>query len=66
MFTSFAEGAKSVVNIRKLDSKILQLLIDYIYTGKIMVTEQNVMVGILYDYYIFFLIDIGYVSNKRM
>jgi len=46
MFTSFAEGAKYVVNIRELDSNILQLLIDYIYTGKIMVTELNVMVGI--------------------
>ncbi|XP_060872936.1 ring canal kelch homolog [Metopolophium dirhodum] len=43
MFTSFSEGAKYVVNIRELDSNILQLLIDYIYTGKIMVTEQNVM-----------------------
>lgn len=46
MFISFAEGDKYVVNIRELDSNILQLLIDYIYTGKIMVTEQNVMVGI--------------------
>jgi len=46
MFTSFAQGAKYVVKIRELDSNILQLLIDYIYTGKIMVTEQNVIVGI--------------------
>eukprot|EP00102_Acyrthosiphon_pisum_P002195 XP_001943389.2 PREDICTED: kelch-like protein 17 isoform X2 [Acyrthosiphon pisum] len=43
MFSSFAEGAKYVVNIRELDSNILQLLIDYIYTGKITVTEQNIM-----------------------
>jgi len=46
MFTSFSEGNKYVVNIRDIDSNILQLLIDYIYTFKIMVTEQNVMVGI--------------------
>ncbi|XP_060872121.1 ring canal kelch homolog isoform X2 [Metopolophium dirhodum] len=43
MITSFAEGDKYVVNIRDIDSNILQLLIDFIYTGKIMVTEQNVM-----------------------
>jgi len=45
MITSFAERDKYVVNIRDIDSNILQLLIDFIYTGKIMVTEQNVMVG---------------------
>eukprot|EP00102_Acyrthosiphon_pisum_P022693 XP_016659903.1 PREDICTED: ring canal kelch homolog isoform X2 [Acyrthosiphon pisum] len=46
MFTSSAGGDKYVVNISDIDSNILQLLIDFIYTGKIMVTEQNVM-GIL-------------------
>ncbi|XP_060880188.1 ring canal kelch homolog isoform X2 [Metopolophium dirhodum] len=44
MFTSFSEGDKDFVHLREFDSNILQLLIDYIYTGKIMVTEQNVMV----------------------
>ncbi|XP_029344977.1 kelch-like protein 3 isoform X1 [Acyrthosiphon pisum] len=46
MFTccSSAVGDKYyVVNIGDIDSNILQLLIDFIYTGKIMVTEQNVM-----------------------
>ena len=46
MFTSFAEGDKGVVNLRELDCNILQLLVDYIYTGEIMVTVQNVLVGI--------------------
>ncbi|XP_003243429.1 kelch-like protein 3 [Acyrthosiphon pisum] len=46
MFTSSAVGDKYVVNIKDIDSNILQLLIDFIYTGQIMVTEQNVMVGI--------------------
>jgi len=47
MFTSSsAVGDKYVVNIGDIDSNILQLLIDFIYTGKIMVTEQNVTVGI--------------------
>eukprot|EP00102_Acyrthosiphon_pisum_P022696 XP_016659906.1 PREDICTED: ring canal kelch homolog isoform X5 [Acyrthosiphon pisum] len=44
MFTSSAGGDKYVVNISDIDSNILQLLIDFIYTGKIMVTEQNVMI----------------------
>eukprot|EP00102_Acyrthosiphon_pisum_P008827 XP_003246059.3 PREDICTED: kelch-like protein 2 [Acyrthosiphon pisum] len=43
MFPSFAEGDKGVVNLRELDCNILQLLVDYIYTGEIMVTVQNVL-----------------------
>jgi len=39
MFISFAEGDKDVVNIRELNSNILQLLIDYIYTGEIIVIK---------------------------
>jgi len=44
MFTHFAEKNKELVVIRELDSVILQLLIDFIYSGKIMVTENNVQV----------------------
>lgn len=44
MFTSFTESDKDLVNIKELDSNILQLLVDYINTGEIMVTEQNVLV----------------------
>ncbi|XP_016664318.1 kelch-like protein 2 [Acyrthosiphon pisum] len=43
MFHNFAEGDKGVVNLRELDCNILQLLVDYIYTGEIMVTVQNVL-----------------------
>eukprot|EP00102_Acyrthosiphon_pisum_P015380 XP_008185907.2 PREDICTED: kelch-like protein 12 isoform X1 [Acyrthosiphon pisum] len=32
----------NTVNLRKLDSTVLQLLVDYIYTGEIMVTKENV------------------------
>ncbi|CAI6371711.1 unnamed protein product [Macrosiphum euphorbiae] len=42
MFTHFAEKNKELVVIRELDSVTLQLLIDFIYSGKIMVTENNV------------------------
>jgi len=41
MFTGFAEGNKDIINLRELDSNILQLLVNYIYTGKIMVTEKK-------------------------
>ncbi|XP_026808341.1 LOW QUALITY PROTEIN: ring canal kelch homolog [Rhopalosiphum maidis] len=44
MFSSFAESNKDLVNIGEVDSTILQLLIDYIYTGEIMITQQNVQI----------------------
>ncbi|XP_060870645.1 kelch-like protein 2 isoform X2 [Metopolophium dirhodum] len=44
MFSNFDEGNKDLVTIRELDSTILQLLVDYIYTGEIMVTKENVQV----------------------
>ncbi|XP_050060679.1 ring canal kelch homolog isoform X2 [Aphis gossypii] len=42
MFSSFSESNKDRVNITKVDSTILKLLIDYIYTGEIMITHENV------------------------
>lgn len=44
MFTSFDESNKDVVNIRDFDSTALQLLVDYIYTGEILVSDKNVQV----------------------
>jgi len=44
MFTNFAEKNKDLVVIEKLDSTALQLLVDFIYSGKILVTENNVQV----------------------
>ncbi|XP_050060154.1 ring canal kelch homolog [Aphis gossypii] len=44
MFSNFGESNKDLVNIKKLDSTILKLLIDYIYTGKIMITRENAQV----------------------
>ncbi|XP_022167786.1 kelch-like protein 2 isoform X2 [Myzus persicae] len=44
MFTSFEETIKDNVNMRELDYKVLQLLVDYMYTGEITVTEENVQV----------------------
>ncbi|XP_060871862.1 kelch-like protein 2 [Metopolophium dirhodum] len=44
MFTNFSEKNQEVVVIRELNSSVLQLLIDFIYSGKIIVTESNVQV----------------------
>ena len=49
MFSNFDERNKDLVNIRELDSTILQLLVNYIYTGEIMVTKENVQVPIIKD-----------------
>lgn len=44
MFSNFDESNKDLVIMRELDSTILQLLVDYIYTGEIIVTKENVQV----------------------
>jgi len=44
MFTNFTEKNKDFVVIRQLDSTTLKLLVDFIYSEKIMVTEKNVQV----------------------
>ncbi|XP_060870638.1 ring canal kelch homolog isoform X2 [Metopolophium dirhodum] len=44
MFSNFDESNKDLINIRSLDSTILQLLVDYIYTGEILITKENVQV----------------------
>ncbi|KAL4127305.1 hypothetical protein QTP88_011481 [Uroleucon formosanum] len=43
MFKGFKENNKSLINIREVDTTSLQLLIDYIYTGEIMISDQNVL-----------------------
>lgn len=44
VFISFEETNKDLILISELDSPVLQLLVNYIYTGEIMVTEENVKV----------------------
>jgi len=43
MFCNFHESNKDFFDIRKIDSAIYSF-IDYIYTGEIMVTKENVQV----------------------
>jgi len=47
MFKNCAEKNKDLVVIKQVDSTTLQLLVDLIYTGKIVITEKNVQVIIL-------------------
>jgi len=44
MFSSFGESNKDLVIIKKIDFPILNILIDFIYTGKIIITQENVQV----------------------
>eukprot|EP00102_Acyrthosiphon_pisum_P014759 XP_008184985.1 PREDICTED: kelch-like protein 2 isoform X2 [Acyrthosiphon pisum] len=43
MFTNFLEKDQDLVAIRQLDSSALHLLIDFIYFGKISITETNIL-----------------------
>lgn len=45
MFSSYDESNNDdLVNIRELDSNALKLLVNYIYTSEIMITDENVQV----------------------
>ncbi|XP_029344894.1 kelch-like protein 2 isoform X2 [Acyrthosiphon pisum] len=42
MFTNFSEKNQDLVLIKELDSSALRLLIDFVYSGEISITEKNV------------------------
>lgn len=44
MFTSFEESKSERVTLQGVDSTALQLLVDYVYTSEVHVTEENVQV----------------------
>ncbi|CAH1738467.1 unnamed protein product [Aphis gossypii] len=44
MFTCFSESNKDVVNIKHLDSTVLLLLLDFIYTGEITISSKYIKV----------------------
>jgi len=44
IFNNFDEGNKDLVKIRELSSSVLQILVDYIYTGELIMTKENVQV----------------------
>lgn len=45
MFTSFEESKQERIVLQGVDSQALQLLIDYVYSSEVHVTEDNVQVG---------------------
>ncbi|XP_050065507.1 ring canal kelch homolog [Aphis gossypii] len=59
IFIDFNESNIDHINIRELDSTILQLLINYIYTGEIIITKGNVKVLLAAAN----LLQIDYVKN---
>ncbi|XP_063588131.1 ring canal kelch homolog [Penaeus indicus] len=44
MFTSFEESRQDRIVLQDIDGSALQLLIDYVYTAEVLVTEENVQV----------------------
>ena len=46
MFTSFEESKSERVTLQGVDATALQLLVDYVYTSEVHVTEDNVQVCI--------------------
>ena len=44
MFTKFEERKQDRIEIKGMDSFVLELLIEYVYTAEILVTEENVQV----------------------
>jgi len=54
MFTNFSEHNKDIICIRDVKSTILKLIVDYFYTRKIVISDENVQVII----YICFVLNI--------
>lgn len=45
MFTKFEERKQDRIEIREIDPYALELLVEYVYTAEIFVTEDNVQVN---------------------
>lgn len=46
MFTGFTESRANKITLQGLDGTALALLIDYVYSAEVQVTEENVQVGL--------------------
>lgn len=44
MFTSFEESKQDRITLQGVDNYALSLLVDYVYTSEVHVTEENVQV----------------------
>lgn len=47
MFMSFEESKQDRITLQEVDSQALTLLVDYVYTSEVQVTEENVQVNSL-------------------
>lgn len=45
MFTSFEESKQDRITLQGVDSYALQILVDYVYSSEVHVTEENVQVS---------------------
>jgi len=53
IFTNFKENNRDIVVIKNLDSTALQLMVDFIYSGQVTVTDKNVQVIlVMFDFII--------------
>lgn len=48
MFTSFEESKQDKITLKEIDSQALTLLVEYVYTSEVQVTEENVQVRIIF------------------
>lgn len=46
MFTSFEERKQDKITLQGVDHQALMLLVNYVYTSEVQVTEENVQVSI--------------------
>lgn len=58
MFTSFEESKADRITIQGLDGQALALLVDYVYSSEVLVTEENVQV-VKVLFYMLFIIYFG-------
>lgn len=46
MFTSFEESKQDRITLQGVDHQALMLLVEYVYTSEVQVTEENVQVSL--------------------
>lgn len=66
MFTSFEESKQDRITLQGVDHQALTLLIEYVYTSEVQVTEENVQVSIFLMNYLGynFLLEVSVVMVK--
>lgn len=63
MFTSFEESRQERIVLQGIDPQALQLLIDYVYSSEVHVTEENVQVSVIFICALTFCKTVSYLCN---